>query len=71
MRLEGTLRGNLVPPPSQSKVNYTYDIPERHLSNLFLKKKPHGDRGFTASPDNLLQSITRKFFLMTILNPLC
>lgn len=38
MRLEGTLRGNLVPPPSQSKVNYTYDIPERHLSNLFLKK---------------------------------
>lgn len=39
MRLEGTLRGNLVPPPPQSKVNYTYDIPDRHLSNPFLKKK--------------------------------
>lgn len=70
MRLEGTLRGNLVPPPPQSKVNYTYDILERHLSNLFLKKETHGDRDPTASPGNLLQGLTRKFFLMTILNPL-
>lgn len=39
-RLERTLRGHLLPLPPQGKINYTYDIPDRHLSNLFLKKTP-------------------------------
>lgn len=37
-RLEVALRGHLLPPPPTDTINYTCDIPDRHLSNLFWKK---------------------------------
>lgn len=41
--LEGTLKGNLIYPLPQGRINYSYIISDRYLSALFLKASSDGD----------------------------
>lgn len=70
--LEGALKGNLLYPLPQGRINYSYIISDRYLSVLFLKASSDGDP--TASPGcrrALIVLIIPKFFLPSSQNLPC
>lgn len=70
--LEGALKGSLLYPLPQGRINYSYIISDRYLSVLFLKASSDGDP--TASPGcrrALIVLIIPKFFLPSSQNLPC